>query len=65
MILNRDCKLRDQHAQEMDAQYQRLWFLKYYQHYQIPAALVRVRPMPPRDKWGSAASDEQLGLIAA
>ena len=25
----------------------------------------RARPMPPRDKWGSAASDQQLGLVAA
>ena len=151
MILNRDRKLRDQHAQEMDAQYlrldaflqhynprgtwlfdefgwaevaytpmfKRLWFLEYYENYQIPDALTRVRrwrdacvahpaaqrhsfeelmklyydysqgggngripegrkvssftlhptwrarPMPPRDKWGSAASDQQLGLVAA
>ena len=151
MILNRDRALRDQHAKDMDAQYQRLdaylqhynpggtwlfdefgwaevaytpmfkrlWFLEYYENYQIPEACTRVRrwrdacvahpaaqhrsheelmklyydysqgggngripegrkvssftldphwrarPMPPRDKWGSAASDQQLGLIAA
>jgi glutathione S-transferase len=23
------------------------------------------RPMPPRDKWGSAATDAELGLVSA
>jgi len=149
MILNRDRSLRDQHAREVDAQFQRLdaflshyspsgtwlfedfgwaevaftpmfkrlWFLEYYENYLIPEALARVRrwrdaciahpaaqrhgfeelmklyydysqgggngripegrrvssfalepnwrtrPMPPRGKWGGAASDQQLGLV--
>jgi glutathione S-transferase len=96
----------------------RLWFLEYYENYQIPGKLTRVRawreaclahpatqarsfeeiikyyydysrgvgggklpegrsvstftldfhwsqrPMPPRDKWGAAASDAQLGLVS-
>jgi glutathione S-transferase len=99
--------------------FKRLWFLEYYENYQIPEALLRVRrwreaciahpaaqrhsfeelmklyydysqgggngripegrkissfalepnwrvrPMPPRDKWGGGASDQQLGLVAA
>jgi len=98
--------------------FKRLWFLEYYEDYQIPSNLVRVlqwreaclahpaaqhrtheeliklyydysqgggngripegrqissftlephwseRPMPPRDKWGRAASDAELGLVA-
>lgn len=98
--------------------FKRLWFLEYYEAYEVPAQFVRVlrwreactshpaaahrtyeelmklyydysqgggngripegrkvssfapecdwrkRPMPPRDKWGMAASDEELGLIA-
>jgi len=97
--------------------FKRLWFLEYYEDYQIPAQLKRVlrwraaclahpatqrrtfeeliklyydysqgggngripegrsissftldphwskRPMPPRDKWHHAATDEELGLI--
>jgi glutathione S-transferase len=97
----------------------RLWFLDYYENYQVPAKLTRVRtwreaclvhptaqsrsfdeiikyyydysrgigggklpegravsafslehhwskrPMPPRDKWGAAATDAQLGLVSA
>jgi glutathione S-transferase len=151
MILNRDRGLREKHAREVDAQYQRLdaflshyspagdflfdafgwaeaafapmfkrlWFLEYYENYVIPEALIRVRrwrdaclghpaaqahtfeelmklyydysqgagngslpegrrissftlqphwqsrPMPPRDKWGHAATDEELGLTTA
>ena len=96
--------------------FKRLWFLEYYEDYQIPAQLKRVqrwreaclahpaarrrsfeeiiklyydysqgggngripegrkissftldphwskRPMPPKDKWGHAATDEELGL---
>jgi len=98
--------------------FKRLWFLEYYENYQVPGELKRVlrwreaclahpaaqgrsheelmklyydysqgggngripegrrissfslephwseRPMPPRDKWGQAASDEELGLLA-
>jgi glutathione S-transferase len=98
--------------------FKRLWFLEYYEDYQIPAQLTRVRrwrdacvdhpatqrrtheeliklyydysqgggngkipegraissftlephwskrPMPPRDKWSTAGTDEQLGLVA-
>jgi glutathione S-transferase len=97
--------------------FKRLWFLEYYEGYEIPARLKRVRrwreaclahpaaqyrgyeeliklyydysrgggngripegrkvssftlephwsqrPMPPRDKWGHAATDEELGLL--
>jgi glutathione S-transferase len=98
--------------------FKRLWFLEYYEDYQVPAKLTRLlrwreaslahpvvkqrhtheelmklyydysqgggngripegrsissftlephwskRPMPPRDKWNSAATDEQLGLV--
>ncbi|MGZ8346949.1 MAG: glutathione S-transferase family protein [Allosphingosinicella sp.] len=99
--------------------FKRLWFLEYYEAYEIPAGLGRVRrwrdacvahpaaqhhsheeliklyydysqgggngripdgrgvssftldphweqrPMPPRDKWGCAATDAQLGLVGA
>jgi glutathione S-transferase len=99
--------------------FKRLWFLEYYEEYQIPEELQRVRrwregclthpavagrhsfeelmklyydysqgggngripegrhissftlepdwrmrPMPPRDKWGTAANDAQLGLVS-
>ena len=98
--------------------FKRLWFLEYYEGYEVPAELDRVlrwreacvshpaaqhrtheeliklyydysqgggngripdgraissftpdndwrtRPMPPKDKWGHAASDEELGLAA-
>lgn len=97
--------------------FKRLWFLEYYEHYQIPGHLERVlrwreaclnhpatqrrsheelmklyydycqgygngtmpagrkvssftldphwskRPMPPRDKWNTTATDEELGLV--
>lgn len=100
--------------------FKRLWFLEYYEGYEVPDNLTRVlrwreatlqhevvqrhhghrelmtlyydyakgggngrlpegraissftldphwrsRPMPPRDKWGHAASDEELGLVPA
>jgi glutathione S-transferase len=99
--------------------FKRLWFLDYYENYEIPGNLKRVqrwreaclahpaaqhrsheeliklyydysqgggngripegrkissftidvpwqqRPMPPRDKWGHAASDAELGLVTA
>lgn len=97
--------------------FKRLWFLEYYEGYEVPAELTRVlawreacvshpaaqersheeliklyydyaqgggngripegreissfsidvpwqgRPMPPKDKWGHAATDEELGLV--
>lgn len=99
--------------------FKRLWFLEYYENYQVPREFERVlrwreacvthpaaqhrsweeliklyydycqgggngrippgrtissfspdfdwrrRPMPPRDKWGHAATDQELGLVGA